>query len=80
MDSHSYTLDASIYSLRGNRSNFSFSFHISVKFMKANRISQDPDGTSRFAASRLGIFCLPMSHKTRQDKIYFESARHITLK
>ena len=32
-----------------------------MKFMKANRIA--PDGTPRFAASHLGLFCLPMSHK-----------------
>ena len=29
--------------------------------MSANRIA--PDGTPRFAASHLGLFCLPMSHK-----------------
>ena len=28
---------------------------------EANRIA--PDGTPRSAASRLGLFCLPMSHK-----------------
>ena len=32
-----------------------------MKFMKANRIA--PDGTPRFTASHLGLFCLPMSHK-----------------
>ena len=30
-------------------------------FMKANRIV--PDGRPHFAASHLGLFCLPMSHK-----------------
>ena len=34
---------------------------LSMKFMKANRIA--PDGTPRFAASHLGLFCLLMSHK-----------------
>ena len=29
--------------------------------MSANRIALD--GTPRFAASHLGLFCLPMSHK-----------------
>ena len=29
--------------------------------MSANR--KGPDGTPRFAASHLGLFCLPMSHK-----------------
>ena len=32
-----------------------------MKIMPANRIA--PDGTPRFAASHLGLFCLPMSHK-----------------
>ena len=32
-----------------------------MKIMSANRIA--PDGTRRFAASHLGVFCLPMSHK-----------------
>ena len=33
----------------------------SMNFLQANRIA--PDGTPRFAASHLGLFCLPMSHK-----------------
>ena len=32
--------------------------------MSANRIHVAPDGAPRFAASHLGLFCLPMSHKT----------------
>ena len=32
-----------------------------MKIMSANRIA--PDGTPRFAASHLGLFCLPVSHK-----------------
>ena len=32
-----------------------------MKFMPANRIA--PDGMPHFAASHLGLFCLPMSHK-----------------
>ena len=32
-----------------------------MKSMSANRI--DPDGTQRFAASHLGLFCLPVSNK-----------------
>ena len=32
-----------------------------MKIIKSNRMA--PDGTSRFAASHLGLFCLPMSHK-----------------
>ena len=31
-----------------------------MRFMSANRIA--PDGTPHFAASHLGLFCLPMSH------------------
>ena len=32
-----------------------------MKFLQANRIA--PDGTPRSAASHLGLYCLPMSHK-----------------
>ena len=32
-----------------------------MKIMSANRIA--PDGTPRFAASYVGLFCLPMSQK-----------------
>ena len=32
-----------------------------MKIVGANRIA--PDGTPRSAASHLGLFCLPMSHK-----------------
>ena len=57
--SHFYHLDESTFILRGIRSIFSIFF--SMKFIKANRIARD--GTPRFAASHLGLFCLPMSHK-----------------
>ena len=40
---------------------FIFLSHFSMKFLGANRIA--PDGTPRSAASHLGLFCLPMSHK-----------------
>ena len=43
------------------RRDFSFSFHLLIKCMKASRIS--PDGMLHFAASHLGLFYLPMSHK-----------------
>ena len=33
----------------------------SMKFLCANRIA--PDGTPSSAASHVGLFCLPMSHK-----------------
>ena len=56
--SHPYHLDESIFVFR---SIFSFLFHFSMKIMSANRIA--PDGTPRSAASHLGLFCLPMSHK-----------------
>ena len=46
---------------RGVRTNFSFLFHFSMKIKIANRIA--PDGTPRFVASHLGLFCLLMSHK-----------------
>ena len=50
----------------GIKSNFSFLFHFSMKFMKANRIT--PDGMRRFAASYLGLLCLPLSHK-KDDRL-----------
>ena len=59
--SHSYHLDESIFILRGIGSNFSFLFHFSIKIISANRIASD--GMPHFAASHLGLFCLPMSHK-----------------
>ena len=59
--SHPYHLDESIFIFRGIRSNFSFLFHFSMKFVSANRIA--PVETSHFAASNLGLFCLPRSHK-----------------
>ena len=40
---------------------FLFLFHFSMKIISANR--KVPDGTPRFAASHLGLFCLSMSHK-----------------
>ena len=58
--SHPYHLDESIFILRGIRVDFSFLFHFSMKFMEATIIS--PDVTPRFAASHLGLLCLPMSH------------------
>ena len=59
--SHPYHLDESIFIFRGVGNNFSFLFHFSMKIMSANRIA--PDGTLCFAASHLGLFCLPMCHK-----------------
>ena len=61
--SHPYHLDESTFIFRGIGSVFFFSFlfHFSMKFVSANRIA--PDGTPRFAASHLGLFCLHMSHK-----------------
>ena len=59
--SHPYHLDESIFILRDIMSIFSLLFHFSMKIFSANRIA--PDGTPRFAASHLGLFCLPMSNK-----------------
>ena len=49
--SHRYLLDESIFIFRV-RSNFSFLFYFSMNFLWASS-----------AASHLGLFCLPMSHK-----------------
>ena len=54
-------MDESIFIFMGIRSNFSFFFHFSMKIIQANRIALD--GTPHFAASHLGLFCLPMSDK-----------------
>ena len=59
--SNRYHVDESTCIFRGIGSIFSFSFHFSMKIMSANRIA--PDGTPHFAASHMGLFCLPMSHK-----------------
>ena len=51
-------------SLLGVSGKFIFLFflsHFSMKFLCANRIA--PDATPRSAASHLGLYCLPMSHK-----------------
>ena len=60
--SHYCHLGESIINFSGVWSEFDFFlFHFSLKILQANRIA--PDGTPRFAASHLGLCCLPMSHK-----------------
>ena len=54
--SHPYHLDESTFSFSGIRSDFSFS----MKIISGNR--KAPDGTPRFAASHLGLLCLPIYH------------------
>ena len=44
--SHPYHLDESTFIYRGIRSDCSFLFHFSMKFMQANKIA--PDGTPHF--------------------------------
>ena len=52
----------STFSFRGIRSNISFFLIFSIHFLfQANRIA--PDGTSRFAASHMRLFCIRMPHK-----------------
>ena len=76
--SHSYYLGEFIFILRDIRSNFSFLFHFAMKIMQANRIA--PDGTPRLAASHLGLFCLPMSHKKDTSGLYGLRSKTRTLK
>ena len=45
-----------------------------MKIFCANRIA--PDGTPRSAASHLGLFCLPMSHK-RDSRLKLVKIFHI---
>ena len=59
--SHPYQLDDSTVIYRDISCIFSFLFHFSMKFFQANKIA--PDGTPRFSAAHLRLFCLPMSHK-----------------
>ena len=76
--SHPYHLDESTFIFRGVGSNFSFLFHFSMKFMlKANRMA--PDVTLHFAASHLGIFCLPMSTKKDARLIWVNSCFFLIL-
>ena len=59
--SHYYQLGECTFIFRGIRSDFQFLNNFLMKILLANRIA--PDGTPRSAASHLGLFCLPMSHK-----------------
>ena len=70
--SHRYHSDESIFNFRLIGSDFSFLFHFSMKNIKANRIA--PDGTPRFAASHLGLFCLLMPHKKDTRLIWVKVA------
>ena len=57
---HHYHLE-SIFILGASGVILGFLFHFSMNFLKANRIA--PDGTPHSAASHMGLYCLPMSHK-----------------
>ena len=59
--SYRYHLGESIFILGASGIFFNFYFFFFMKIMSANRIV--PDGTPRFAASHLGLLCLPMLHK-----------------
>ena len=54
-------MEESTFILRGVRSDFKFLSHFSMNFLYANRTA--PDGPPRSAASHLGLYCLPISHK-----------------
>ena len=56
-----YHLGESTFIFGDIRCDFRFLFTFSMNFPQANR--KVPDGTPHFAASHLGLFCLPMSHK-----------------
>ena len=75
--SHPYHLDESIFIFRGLRGNFSFLFHFSIKIILAMRIA--PDGTPHFAASRPGLFCVPMSHKKDTGLIWVKVRTYISI-
>ena len=64
--SHPYHLAESIFIFRGIRS----IVFIFISFF-ANRIA--PDGTPRFAASHMGLFCLPTFHKKDAKLIWVKT-------
>ena len=66
--SNHYHLDKSTFVLGASGVFFFMLISFLMKFLKANRIA--PDGTPRFAASLLGLFCLPMSHKKDASLIW----------
>ena len=68
---HPYHLDEFTFIYRGIRSKFLFLFHFSMNIMSANRIATD--GTMRFAASYLGLLCLPLSHKKDAGLIWVKT-------
>ena len=72
-----YHLDESTFIFRGFGSNFSFLFHLSMKMIQANRIA--PDGTPCFAASHLGLFCLPMPHNKDARLIWVKQSNHFSI-
>ena len=53
---HRYQLDESITSFRGDRGNFSFLFHFSMKIVSANRIAPDGDAVKRGVTSGAILF------------------------
>ena len=65
--SHYYYLRVSAFIFRGFKCDFKNLFHFSTKFLLANSIA--PDGTPRSAASHMGLYCLPMSHKKEASLI-----------
>ena len=59
--SHRNQLGESTFIFMGVSSDIYYLSHFSMKFLCANRIA--PDGMPSSAASHLGLYCLPMSHK-----------------
>ena len=55
--SHPYQMDESTSIFKGSGSDFSFLFHIAMKFMSANRIA--PDGTPRYSVCLCPIKRMP---------------------
>ena len=59
--SHHYQSGESTVIFRGIMSDFEFLCHFSMKFLYANR--KAPDEMPHFAASHLGLYCLPAPQK-----------------
>ena len=67
---HHYELDETVFIFKGIGSEFKFLLHFSMKFLQANRIA--PDVTPCSAASHLGVYCLPKSHRKEARAGLFE--------
>ena len=74
--SHPFHLDESTLNFRGSRIDFFTSYFDEIPVSPAVSKQIAPDETPRFAASDLGLFCLPICHKkdARLVRVYMDFA------